>query len=210
MNSFNRSTYDSDNRQAVYVVSWSHFHGLCRSLARALADDPPEVVLAIGRGGFFPATLIAQMLQIDMWPLLLSRRVRDVVLYDTPRWKVRPPREIKGQDVLVFDEISRTGTTMRMVLSEVQKLGARRARGAVLYATSDGAEAPHYIGVQTDQLILNPWDREVLTEGNFVLHPEVIGDLYARGVHPAKDLMIDAAEIEIAKGAPSRRDDTRA
>ncbi|MBX7237178.1 MAG: hypothetical protein K1X65_22535 [Caldilineales bacterium] len=56
------SSYDYSARQGVLPISWEDFHGLCKGLARAVAGCAPEIILAVGRGGFYPGTLIAHLL----------------------------------------------------------------------------------------------------------------------------------------------------
>jgi hypothetical protein len=73
----------------------------------------------------------------------------------------------------------------------------------VLYAHSWGAAVPDYIGLITDALILNPWDREILRDEEFQFHPEYVDALAQQGVEPSPDLLIDTPRFKIAKGAGS-------
>ena len=52
------------------------FHGLCKGLVQAIAPFDPELILA----GYYPGTLISHMLQAEIYPVRLSRRVHDVVI----------------------------------------------------------------------------------------------------------------------------------
>src|SRR5512145_28070 len=118
------SSYDYTQRAGLHPISWNDFHGLCKALAQAVARFDPEIILAIGRGGYYPGTLIAHMLQAEIYPVRLSRRVHDVVTYDHPIWLVRPPELVRDRRVLVVDEISSTGETLTMVKQESERLGA--------------------------------------------------------------------------------------
>lgn len=193
--------YDYSHRQGIQPISWEDFHGLCKGLALAVAEYQAEILLAVGRGGFYPGTLLAHLLQAELYPVRLSRRVKDVVIYKKPRWLVRPPRAVRGRRVLVVDEISSTGETLQMVAAMALKLGAREVRSAVLYAHSWGTDVPDYIGLVSDALLLNPWDREILVDGKFEFNPEYAGALALQGLSPAADLLIQAQTIKIAKAA---------
>jgi hypothetical protein len=59
---------------------------------------------------------------------------------------------------------------------------------------------PDYIGLITDELLLNPWDREILRDGTFQFHPEYVEALVQQGLEADASLLIDAPVIEIAKG----------
>lgn len=192
--------YDYSTRKGIHPISWEDFHGLCKGLVRAVSSFNPEIILAVGRGGFYPGTLIAHMLRAEIYPVRLSRRVNDVVQYDRPQWMVRPPERVRGCRVLIVDEISSTGETLVMVRQEALNLGARQVRCAVLYAHTWGTDVPDYVGLITDQLLLNPWDREIFVDGAFVMNPEYAGALREQDIAPSPALLIDAPEVQIAKG----------
>ena len=192
--------YDYHNRAGIHPVSWEEFHGLCKGLAAAAAPYQPEILMPVGRGGYYPGALIAHLLQAEVYPVRLSRRVNDQVIYDPPRWLVEPPPAVSGRRVLVVDEICSTGETLELVRNRVQELGAAEVRCAVLYAHSWGAGVPDYIGLISDELLLNPWDREIYQDGEFVFHPEYAGALAQQGLEPTPALRIPAPVIKPAKG----------
>jgi hypoxanthine phosphoribosyltransferase len=194
------SPYDYENRTDVRPISWEDFYGLCKGLVVAVSRFRPEIILPIGRAGYYPGTLIAHMLQVEPYPVRLSRRVKDVVTYQSPQWLVEPPTAVQGHRVLIVDEICSTGETITMVRQKTKAMGAQAVRSAVLYAHTKGASVPDYVGLITDALILNPWDREVFKDGAFRFHPEYIEALAQQGVKADASLLIDAPEIEVAKG----------
>jgi hypoxanthine phosphoribosyltransferase len=191
-------------RQGVQPVSWEEFHGICKALARAATTWRADLVLAIGRGGYYPGSLIAHMLQLDIFPVRLSRRVNDVVKFSDPQWLVEPPPTVRGRNVLVVDEMCSSGQTLTMVKTRADALGARQTRTAVLYAHTWGRGVPDAIGIVTDALVLNPWDREILRDGCFILHPEYAAALRQQGAEPSPDMLIQAPEVTLARGPASR------
>jgi hypoxanthine phosphoribosyltransferase len=192
--------YDYENRAGIRPISWRDFHGLCKGLAVAASRFRPEVILPIGRAGYYPGTLIAHMLQVELYPVRLSRRVKDVVTTQSPQWFVEPPSAVENQRVLIVDEICSTGETIAVVKEKVEAMGALAVKSAVLYAHAKGASVPDYIGLITDELLLNPWDREILRDGTFQFHPEYVEALTQQGLKADASLLIDAPAIEIAKG----------
>jgi hypoxanthine phosphoribosyltransferase len=196
-----KNSYDYENREAVLPVSWQDFHGLCKGLAAAVSRFQPEIILPVGRGGYYPGTLIAHMLQVEIFPIRLSRRVKDIVTFPQPQWLVEPPPAVKNRRVLVVDEISGSGETLTMVKAKVETLGAQAVKSVVLYAHTAGVSVPDYIGLVTDALILNPWDREIYKQGKFHFHPEYVEALEQQGLQADRSLLVDAPLIEIAKGS---------
>lgn len=192
--------HDNSTRKGLLPISWEDFHGICKALALAVVNFQPEIILPVGRGGYYPGTLLAHMLQLEIFPVRISRRVNDVVVYESPRWILEPPAAVAGRRVLIVDEICGSGETIRMVNARAETMGASHIRSAVLYAHTWGVEKPDYIGLVSDALILNPWDREVLRGGNFEFHPEYAEALAKQGVEVAEGMRIDAPAYRLAKG----------
>ena len=194
------SSYDYSTRSGVRPIAWDEFHGLVKALVVAVAPWRPEVVLPVLRGGAYPGALLAQLLQIEVHPVRLSRRQDDVVVRETPRWLVEPPAAVAGRRVLVVDEMCSSGQTLRMVKARALELGAAEVRTATLYAHTWGAAAVDYTGLITDALVMNPWDREVYRDSAFIFHPEYVAALAQQGVAADTSLLIPAPRLLAAKG----------
>ena len=194
------ASYDYASRSGVRPISWDEFHGLVKALVVAVAPWRPEVVLPVLRGGAYAGTLLAHLLQIEIYPVRLSRRQDDVVVRETPRWLVEPPAAVRGRRVLVVDEMCSSGQTLRMVKEQALALGAAEVRTATLYAHTWGADAVDYTGLITDELVMNPWDREVYRDSAFIFHPEYVAALAQQGVAADTSLLIPAPRLLTAKG----------
>jgi uncharacterized protein len=193
------NSYSFEHRDGVRPISWEDFHGICKGLAVAVESFQPEIIIAIGRGGFYPGTLLSHMLQVELYPVRVSRRVNDIIQYENPQWRVRPPELVADKRVLLVDEISSTGETIQVVKAEVEHLGAKEVRSAVMYVHTWGTETPDYIGLVSDELLLNPWDRELLKKGQFIFHPEYADALDKQGLKPEDSLLIPAPIIPAEK-----------
>ena len=191
--------YDYENRAGVQPISWKDFHGLCKGLVVAVASFQPEIILPIGRGGYYPGTLMAHLLQVELFPIRLSRRVDDIVTDQSPKWLVKPPKAVMNRRILIVDEICSSGETISMVKEKVSEMGAQAVRSAVLYAHHKGVSLPDYIGLITDALLLNPWDREIWKNGTFQFNPEYVSALQQQGMS-VEAPFIEADTIKIAKG----------
>ncbi len=192
--------YSYDNRQGVLPISWEDFFSLCKGLALAVASYQPEIILGIARGGLYPATLLSHLLQAELYPIRLTSRFQDRVVYDEPQWLVKPPPIISNRRILIVDEICGKGRTLRMATQEVENLGATAIKTAVMYAHSPGQDVPDYIGIISDALILNPWDREIVRDGEFVFHPEYVLALEKQGMQPTPSLLLGIGPARLAKG----------
>jgi len=189
-----------DNRQGVLPISWDDFFSLCKGLALAVAPYQPEIILGIARGGLYPATLLSHLLQAEFYPIRLTSRFQDRVVYDEPQWLVKPPPIVANRRILIVDEICGKGRTLHMAKQEVENLGASAIKTAVMYAHSPGQDVPDYIGIISDTLILNPWDREIVRDGEFVFHPEYVFALEKQGLSPTPSLLLGIGPARVAKG----------
>ena len=192
--------YDYSTRSGVRPISWNDFHGLVKALSVAVAPWRPDMALPVLRGGAYPGALLAHILQIEVYPVRLSRRQDDVVVHQTPRWLVEPPAAVRGRRVLVVDEMCSSGETLRMVKERALALGAAEARTATLFAHTWGVAAVDYTGLITDELVLNPWDREIYRDGAFAMHPEYAAALAQQGLAADASLLIPAPPFVAAKG----------
>jgi len=192
--------YDYSTRKGIHPISWEDFHGICKALAAAASRFAPEIILPVGRGGYYPGTLIAHLLQAEVYPVRLSRRVNDVVKHESPQWLVEPPPLVAGKRTLVVDEICGSGETINLLKKKAVSLGASDVRSAVLYSHTWGIGVPDYVGLISDELILNPWDREIYKDGEFHFHPEYVEALKQQGLEAGPALLIPAGEFRLAKG----------
>ncbi len=141
----------------AFSLSWDELMHLCRDLAlRVRSTYDPDVVVGIARVGILPATLIALLLRRDVQSL----RVPVPHLPATLPPHLPIPEVINGRRVLLVDEVTTSGQTLRYAAEALLRLGAREVRTLVLFATPHGARAD-YSGPEATLMVLQPWIREV-------------------------------------------------
>jgi hypothetical protein len=86
-----------------------------------------------------------------------------------------------------------------VVKEKALTLGASLVKSAVLYAHTRAVDVPDYIGIITDELLLNPGDREILRDGQFQFHDEYVEALARQGVDASPELLIPANVMRLAK-----------
>ncbi len=172
--------YDYARRDGVHEVSWDEFARLARRLTELLEPEGLDAVVGLARAGLFPATAVAVSLRTELYPARLSRRVDDEVRYRTPRWRVPVGEDVRGRVVAVVDEIADTGETLALAAAAVLDRGASRVVTATLFAHTWADPMPDRCALVTDELLLFPWDRQVLVDGAWVPHPELADAPQAR------------------------------
>jgi hypoxanthine phosphoribosyltransferase len=174
---------------AELAITWEELGSLSGALALQVAPFDPEVVVGIAKGGVIPGATVASILRREFYPIRLSRRYNDEVVREHPEVLVGPQAEaVRDKRVLVIDEIAVSGETLQMAVDLLRQAGAAEVRTATLYVHGQSWR-PDYFVVETDALIVNPWDREVLKNGEMVPHPEYETErarIHAKGTEEEK------------------------
>ncbi|MBN2533197.1 MAG: hypothetical protein JXB88_09915 [Spirochaetales bacterium] len=166
-------SYDYTHRKGIKEVTWEDFGNLARRLSESLAKEEIDMVIGIARAGLFPATAVSCMLREEMYPVRLTRRYIDQVVRKTPEWKVPLPyTEVQGKSLAIIDEIADSGITLGMVKKDALDHGARHVITASLVSHTWADPKPDYVVLETDELVIFPWDYTVYKDGKWIIHPE--------------------------------------
>jgi hypoxanthine phosphoribosyltransferase len=162
--------YDVDRTRGVLEVEWPFFGELARALALKVARAyDPDIVIGVATAGVIPGAVVAAILDRDFHSLIVSRRYGTEVPRDRPEVFGNLPMETRGSRVLIVDETCDSGTTLRLAAAAARDAGAIEVRTAVAFRTGDWA--PDFHALATESMIVLPWDREVLVDGELVMNP---------------------------------------
>jgi hypoxanthine phosphoribosyltransferase len=166
-------SYDYTQRKGIHDISWDEFHALCMKLTEQIAREKIDIILGTARAGLHPAILISEMLRKEFFPIRLTRRQDDKVVYKDPVWKVDVPDEVKGKTVLVIDDIADTGVTLKKVKDRAMEKGATQVLTSALVAHSWANPKPDFSGLESDELIIYPWHHKTFVDDKWQIHPEI-------------------------------------
>ena len=162
--------------RTVMEVDWPFFGELCRALAlKVWHEYQPELVVGIARAGVIPGAVVASVLRTEFASITLRRTKEG----EAPSLISRPTQSPKSKRVLLVDGTCDGGDTMRLALSVMKEEGARTVKTAVAFRT--GNYQPDYAGMQTASVIILPWDRDVIEDGEIVMRPDYEEALRAAG-----------------------------
>jgi hypoxanthine phosphoribosyltransferase len=160
--------------QEVFELSWQLFGELCRALAlRVYREYDPDVVVGIATAGVLPAAVIADILQVDFFSMKISRRAGGQVR-ERPELLGTAPVQAAGKRVLLVDEITTSGDTLRIALAALRDVLPAQLRTATCFCRTSGY-TPDFHALASDALIVFPWDRKVIEDGELVVHPTYRG-----------------------------------
>lgn len=171
------SAADAAAAEPAFDLSWELFGELCRALAvRVVREFDPEIIIGIATAGVFPAAIVATIAQRDFYAMRISRREAGAIVRAVPEVLSATPVQARGKRVLVVDEITTTGETLRLARAVVQEVGPAAVRTATSFV-KPGGYRPDYFALETGALIVFPWDRQVVRGGELVTHPAYAGVL---------------------------------
>lgn len=167
----------SDSRdQGVRELTWNAFEVLARDLVGKLDGFQPDVVIGIVKGGLFVGGAVSGLLGCEFFPVRLAARSRDQGGLPAEVRSSIPP-EVRGKRVLIVDDVMQSGDTLRRALTATAAAGARQVRSATLVVhkakPKAGGKRPDWFALETDDLVVFPWDYEVRGLGAFAGAGEV-------------------------------------
>ena len=77
------------------------------------------------------------------------------------------PASSRDQRVLIVDEISSAGETLRMAISAGRNVSPPEVCTATAFVRPRGYK-PDYFALETDQAIIFPWDRKIFQDNQLV------------------------------------------
>jgi len=159
----------------VLELSWQQVGDILRSMAVSIGKDwRPDIVIGIAKGGVVAGVLLGSAFMVDFFPIKLSSRHNEQIIMDDPEWYVYPTAHVKGKKVLVVDDICIAGRTFSKAVDELKRTGATEIRTASIAVHSDSIR-PDYVGLVTDDCVVWPWDRDVLTkDGDWEINYEYL------------------------------------
>jgi len=149
-------------------LSWDDVQGLSEKVSDLVMDSgyKPDLMIAISRGGFDPARIMSDQLnirklaslQIIYYTGLNTRRDKPEVLFPLNA-------QVEGLRVLVVDDVSDSGNSLIAVKKYVEDRGAVEVRLATLHHKPWSKFKPNYYAEEVSKWIIYPWEpRESVIE----------------------------------------------
>jgi uncharacterized protein len=156
-------------------LGWEMFGELCRALAMRVAREyEPEMVVGIARAGVIPGAILASLLRIDFYSMKISRWEGRERVRDRPAVFSAAPPQARGKRVVLVDEITTSGDTLRLGLAALRDVHPAEIRTATTFVRPMGHQ-PDFQALETDQTIIFPWDRKVFDGEDWVVNPRYQG-----------------------------------
>ena len=146
------------------LVSWNDIEEWCKKLRDKIIDSyKPDIIVALSRGGLVPGRILSDML----W-------IKDIVALKTEHWGVTATRDgkatlkdpgslnLSGKNVLIVDDITDTGQSMKLAYDFVSKQKPESLKTAVMLHINRSSFKPDYYASEIDQKdwtwFIFPWN----------------------------------------------------
>lgn len=154
-----------------YYVGYATIHKLVKSLAQRLTASgfDPDVIVAIGSGGFIPARIVKTYINRPIYAVGISYYGIDQTHSSHPQkiqWIDETQQQLRGKKVLLIDEVDDTRATLSYCITELLKNEPEEIAVLVLHNKKKpkDAEFPtaigrYFAGEEIEDLwIKYPWD----------------------------------------------------
>jgi len=142
--------------------SWDQVYDMLIELARRVKDSGfrPDLIIGVSRGGWAPARIMSDLLENAN-----TASIR-IEFYLAPGVTARKPVisqavmvPVKGVNVLVVDDVSDTGESLKVAVEHLDVGGAKAIKTATLFYKPQSIFKPDFFIVQTEQWVIFPWER---------------------------------------------------
>jgi len=151
----------SDIGVRLLHLDWEDIQRLAEAVARKvnISGFIPDVVVAISRGGFDPARILCDQLSVQR---LASLQVEYYTGVDQRRGApeiVFPLNaDVPNLKVLIVDDVSDSGNSLKTAMDHVCERGASEVRVATLHVKPWSNFRPDYYAEEVEAWVVYPWE----------------------------------------------------
>ena len=180
------------------LVTWEEIEDWCKSLSdKIISGQIPDAIIGMSRGGLVPARIISDKLmrkelyavKTEHWGLTASKD-------GTAQLKQGLSSDIRGMNVLIVDDITDTGQSMKVALDYVKSQSPRSVKTAAMLHISHSEFVPDYFAREISDSqwtwFIFPWNvfEDIMNlTGKILKEPMTIAQI--------KDKLRQSFELEI-------------
>lgn len=165
---------------AKYYVSYEAIHKAVKSLAERVlqSDYKPDVIVAIGSGGFIPARILKTFINKPILAVGISYYGIDNQHLEAPQkiqWIDGVEQKLRGKRILLIDEVDDTRVTLSYCVQELLRHQPEEIAVLVIHNKRKAKDAQfpreitRYIPAIEieDRWIVYPWDAEDIDDHSY-------------------------------------------
>jgi hypoxanthine phosphoribosyltransferase len=146
----------------VELISWNQVTRFTQNLAEKIRADGfrPDLVIAIARGGYVPARLLCDHLDIyDLTSIRISHYQSGSERTEAARLSLPLNVDVRDMNILLVDDVDDTGDTLQLALEHINSFKPAAVKIAVLHHKRVSTVVPDFYAQQVIRWrwITYPW-----------------------------------------------------
>jgi hypoxanthine phosphoribosyltransferase len=145
----------------ILRLSWDQVEKACRIVSNRIleSDFRPDLCVAVSRGGFIPARLLCDLLDMRNLACLRIEYYSGMnVTLNEPRISCPVSANAKEKKVLIVDDVADSGSTLILAKKHLQEAGADKIQIATLHYKPWSKLRPDYYAYELKSWIVYPWE----------------------------------------------------
>jgi hypothetical protein len=140
-------------------ISWGKIDDLCQKLSEKISKNySPDIIIGIIRGGLVPARLISDLMHNKNIATMRVESYFGIGKRKEPKITQKLTVEIKNKSILLVDDVSDSGYSMKEAVKYLKKLHPSTIKTATLHYKPQSIFKPDYYIEETDKWIIYPWE----------------------------------------------------
>ena len=143
------------------VPSWNQIHKMLIKQTEKILSDKfiPDTIIAITRGGWIPARLLSDLLEVSN-----ITTIRVEFYLDLCKTRKKPiltqklTEQIKSKKILLVDDVADSGKSLQVAKNHILKKNPVILKIATLYKKPQSKIEPNFYEKITKHWIIFPWD----------------------------------------------------
>lgn len=140
-------------------ISWKIYHSTAQKLAATILanDGHCDEIVAISRGGLTLGHLLSDLLRIPISTITIQSYT-DIQTAGVVTLTAKLQNPIKNKHILLVDDVSDSGKTLKRAISYLHRAGAARVTTVTMFSKPHSVYRPDYFAEQTSRWILFPYE----------------------------------------------------
>jgi hypoxanthine phosphoribosyltransferase len=143
------------------VPTWNQIYEMLLNQAQKIKTQnyKPDIIIAIARGGVVPARILSDLLEAPNLSFIQIEFYTNInQTLQEPTLKQTLNTNVTGKKILLIDDISDTGKSLKLAITHLQHQGAIEIKTATLYQKPQSVTIPDFSEKQTTDWVVFPWD----------------------------------------------------
>jgi len=149
------------NNPTYEIPTWNQIYKMLLNQSEKIQKNhyQPNTIIGIAKGGTIPTRILSDLLKNPPTTTITITSYTTIAQTNTqPTLKQPLNTPINNQNILLVDDISDTGQTLKIAKQHLTEKGAKTIKTATLYTKTTTQTQPDYTEKTTNNWIIFPWE----------------------------------------------------